>query len=109
MIFIKKLPLNEPAINLQFQRTKSKKDQDFKLSTLHITEIVSITLILLKTANVPTIDYENWCSFHFFIWKDNEENEGDMAARIHGTEHPWFWRIHITALVSLGEWKIKEL
>ena len=38
---------------------------------------------------------------------DNEDNEEDMAARIHGTEHPWFWRIHITALVSLGEYGIR--
>ena len=25
---------------------------------------------------------------------------------LYGTEHPWFWRIQITALVSLGEYKI---
>ena len=29
-------------------------------------------------------------------------------ARIFGTEHPWFWRVHLTALVSLGEF-IKNL
>ena len=23
---------------------------------------------------------------------------------IYGTEHPWFWKIHITALISLGDY-----
>ena len=54
--FIKKLPLNGPAIKLAVTKSQNKKrDPHFKLSTLHITEIVSITLILLKTTNVPTI------------------------------------------------------
>ena len=32
-----------------------------------------------------------------------EEDSGHEFARIFGTEHPWFWRIHVTALVSLGK------
>ena len=26
-----------------------------------------------------------------------------IIGKLFGKEHPWFWRIHITALVSLGE------
>ena len=26
-----------------------------------------------------------------------------IPGTLYGKEHPWFWRIHITALVSLGE------
>ena len=33
----------------------------------------------------------------------NEENVAQETARIFGTEHPWFWRIHITALCSLSQ------
>ena len=35
--------------------------------------------------------------------ENNEEDSVHEFARIFGTEHPWFWRIHITALVTLGE------
>ena len=37
----------------------------------------------------------------------NEVGEDDeieiIIGKLFGKEHPWFWRIHITALVSLGE------
>ena len=33
----------------------------------------------------------------------NVENAAQETALIFGTEHPWFWRIHITALCSLSE------
>ena len=38
--------------------------------------------------------------------EDNNNNEEDSVhefARIFGTEHPWFWRVHITALCALSE------
>ena len=28
---------------------------------------------------------------------------------IYGTEHPWFWRIHITALISLGQFEAPSI
>ena len=34
---------------------------------------------------------------------NNGEDSVHEFARIFGTEHPWFWRIHITALVTLGK------
>ena len=35
---------------------------------------------------------------------DEEEEVVEFGlGTLYGTEHPWFWRIHITALVSLGE------
>ena len=40
---------------------------------------------------------------------DEDKNEEDSVhefARIFGTEHPWFWRVHITALCALSEYKI---
>ena len=45
---------------------------------------------------------------NIFLITDNydDTNEVDPVhefARIFGTEHPWFWRVHLTALVSLGE------
>ena len=36
---------------------------------------------------------------------NNEEDSAHEFARIFGTEHPWFWRVHLTALVSLGEFR----
>ena len=33
-----------------------------------------------------------------------EDDEVEIImGKLFGKEHPWFWRIHITALVSLGE------
>ena len=31
-----------------------------------------------------------------------DSDSGTELGVIFGTEHPWFWRIHFTALVSLG-------
>ena len=43
----------------------------------------------------------------FFFITDNYGDNKELDpvhefARIFGTEHPWFWRVHLTALVSLG-------
>ena len=32
----------------------------------------------------------------------NEDEVGFVIGTLYGTEHPWFWRVHITALISLG-------
>ncbi len=32
---------------------------------------------------------------------DGEEAES-LLGTLYGTEHPWFWPVHIAALVSLG-------
>ena len=38
------------------------------------------------------------------IYDDNENDKDHVHefARIFGTEHPWFWRVHITALCALS-------
>ena len=57
-----------------------------------------------------------WYTFSEILWEnffliqtenfdeDNKTNAVEETARIFGTEHPWFWRIHITALCSLSEY-----
>ena len=49
-------------------------------------------------------------SHHLKISDNNSDEDlqkGDelefITGTLYGKEHPWFWRIHITALVSLGE------
>ena len=40
---------------------------------------------------------------------DKDLQKGDelefLPGTLYGKDHPWFWRIHITALVSLGKWR----
>ena len=48
------------------------------------------------------IKYELYISDNYIDNNGNKE-EGHAYGRIFGSEHPWFWRVHITALVSLGE------
>ena len=70
------------------------------------------------TANLSSKPYQQislWgsscidCDFVVFKDADDfdeinvEEDSLHEYARIFGTEHPWFWRIHVTALVSLGK------
>ena len=42
------------------------------------------------------------CFQHFELDLTHEEEEEFELGTLFGTEHPWFWRIHITALVALG-------
>ena len=43
------------------------------------------------------------------LWYTNTDNsypDDDpevIFGTLFGTEHPWFWKIHITALISLGK------
>ena len=41
-------------------------------------------------------------NYPFFI--ESVKDKADFGlGTLYGTEHPWFWRIHITAIVFLGE------
>ena len=39
------------------------------------------------------------------ISSGNDNGPKFKLGTLFGTEHPWFWRVHITALISLGEYR----
>ena len=42
------------------------------------------------------------------LYSDDFEKENEVefvTGTLYGTEHPWFWTVHITALISLGEYR----
>ena len=39
--------------------------------------------------------------------KNNEKRF--KLGTLFGTEHPWFWKVHITALISLGKYRRKHI